>query len=398
MSRALTALRDLYRREWRAQSNFGPKHTLVLKDWHRKHALVHTGPLAAPRYVFHVSRAIRSKWLPTFTNGDAPFAFRRKGDVVVDALLVRTDAAASAAANRIKTLTKNAPLWLDVLPDDQRQNRVVKILGATRVGTRHTAEGDVFAVWYREGLQLDDRRPMRLGVVEPAEQRALVRLSIALDPSVVSQLRTQVDAILDGQAMAEHYSKKNKGKDWSALSLYGFSDDAAEIAKPTEVSAVTQNPRIRATRQLKRRPALKRVVDKVIQRLGVGIVSERVRLMRLAGARTNATSAEVQRHSDLTDKAHGVRDGRIVRIHVPITTNPKATISVWDENNREHAQHLPCGGYYYLDARRPHRVLNAGQQDRVHLVIDVRSNHALRTLLVANGTELVGGQDASCGR
>jgi hypothetical protein len=101
--------------------------------------------------------------------------------------------------------------------------------------------------------------------------------------------------------------------------------------------------------------------------------------MRLSASATD--HSEIERHSDLTDREHGVDDGKLVRLHLPIVTNSSARVSVWDEHNRECHMHMRPGIWYYLDVRRPHRVINAGQTDRLHLVVDCRSNEALRALI-----------------
>ena len=36
---------------------------------------------------------------------------------------------------------------------------------------------------------------------------------------------------------------------------------------------------------------------------------------------------------------------------------------------------------WYLDVRKPHRAVNGGEDYRIHLVIDVVSNPALRELM-----------------
>jgi Aspartyl/Asparaginyl beta-hydroxylase len=80
-----------------------------------------------------------------------------------------------------------------------------------------------------------------------------------------------------------------------------------------------------------------------------------VRLMRLAAG------ASVEEHCD---SKCGFSYGA-VRLHVPITTNPAATLTM---AGRTH-QWQP-GTLWYADFRRPHAVRNDGEKSRVHLVID----------------------------
>jgi hypothetical protein len=80
-----------------------------------------------------------------------------------------------------------------------------------------------------------------------------------------------------------------------------------------------------------------------------------VRLMRLGAG------AAVEEHCD---SKCGFPYGTI-RLHVPIATNPAATLTV---AGRTH-QWQP-GTLWYADFRRPHSVRNDGEKSRVHMVID----------------------------
>ena len=35
---------------------------------------------------------------------------------------------------------------------------------------------------------------------------------------------------------------------------------------------------------------------------------------------------------------------------------------------------MPEGTCWYLDTRKPHRAINGGKEDRIHLVIDLEAN------------------------
>ena len=42
---------------------------------------------------------------------------------------------------------------------------------------------------------------------------------------------------------------------------------------------------------------------------------------------------------------------------------------------------MKVGNLYYLDIRKPHQAVNKGDEDRLHLVVDVRSNKKFRDWL-----------------
>jgi len=92
----------------------------------------------------------------------------------------------------------------------------------------------------------------------------------------------------------------------------------------------------------------------------------RVRLMRLK------PGGQILRHSD---PLHDISP-RMVRLHVPICTNPDVHFVV----NRRRVEMLP-GEVWHIDVRFPHEVQNHGDGDRVHLVLDLQRNSKLDALL-----------------
>lgn len=66
-------------------------------------------------------------------------------------------------------------------------------------------------------------------------------------------------------------------------------------------------------------------------------------------------------HSD------GKKDEYVVRLHIPLVTNPKCLFET-----REESHHLPADGSAYLVyVNREHRVVNFGDTDRYHLMMNV---------------------------
>lgn len=86
----------------------------------------------------------------------------------------------------------------------------------------------------------------------------------------------------------------------------------------------------------------------------LGEVFGRSRLMRLA------PGAEVAAHVDFNYHWYSR-----VRIHIPITTEPRVTFFCGDQST-----HMAAGECWIFDSWRRHRVVNGGVEDRVHLVID----------------------------
>lgn len=105
---------------------------------------------------------------------------------------------------------------------------------------------------------------------------------------------------------------------------------------------------MKPTPHLERSPYLQQVIA------AMGVVAGRTRLMRLAG------QAEVSRHADL-----GYYWADRVRVHAPIITQPSVRFECGDA-----AVHMAAGECWIFDTWRPHRVINANDDQRIHLVVD----------------------------
>jgi hypothetical protein len=103
---------------------------------------------------------------------------------------------------------------------------------------------------------------------------------------------------------------------------------------------------------------------------------ERVRIMRLKAG------TKIEKHTDKVDKSIGFDDGQIVRIHVPIKTDPKVIFSLY-EGKQKKDFFFETGNYYYADVTQAHEVHNTWDQDRLHLVADCYSNQTIRNLILA---------------
>jgi aspartyl/asparaginyl beta-hydroxylase (cupin superfamily) len=94
-----------------------------------------------------------------------------------------------------------------------------------------------------------------------------------------------------------------------------------------------------------------------------------VRLMRLT------PGSVIKEHSDGLLAAEEER----ARLHIPVLTNRDA---IFEVNQR--AVEMTAGSLWYLRLSDPHRAVNRGDTDRVHMVVDVGVNDWLRGLLAAS--------------
>lgn len=111
-------------------------------------------------------------------------------------------------------------------------------------------------------------------------------------------------------------------------------------------------------------PYLGSVVDTFREHARVTLV----RLLRLA------PGGRVAEHTDPTLGLEVERS--VVRLTIPIVTNPGARLILNDE-----PVPLEPGACWYLRFTDPHRVVNEGGEERIHLSIDLAPNAWLRSLL-----------------
>jgi hypothetical protein len=182
-----------------------------------------------------------------------------------------------------------------------------------------------------------------------------LRLPLSFDPDLL--LRD-----LDGLSAAEwvsHYVRQNYSGDWSVLPLRAPAGETHPV------------------RLIYSDPTCQRFVDtaflagcsyfrEVLAALGCPLLS--VRLMRLAAG------SEIKEHTDYDLR---FEEGK-ARLHVPVVTNDGVEFYL---NDRRVV--MAAGECWYLRLSDPHRVVNRGATDRVHLVIDVKVNGWLTGLFRA---------------
>ena len=183
-----------------------------------------------------------------------------------------------------------------------------------------------------------------------------------------------VAEFLDNIDFLKVKTKYTKGKDWTAVSLYGYGPNPTDILKPGVLkSSVHIDEKLQWT-SLKTATPLQPIF-KLLENLPCDF--ERVRFMKLEAGKI------IGRHSDKIDKQIGFDDGDIIRIHVPIRTNSDVVFSLFESPRSKVAYeyNLKTGHYYYTDVTKPHAVRNMSEVDRIHLVVDCYANDSLRTLI-----------------
>lgn len=252
--------------------------------------------------------------------------------------------------------------------EDTHLTRELRAQGREIQAVRISAASEIVNCWGRSGT----------GHTYPAVDTAtLVRIPLTVAPALRADIAAEATAI---SSWTDDYPYYSDGS-WGAVSLRGFNPaDPAWGIKPSEMSKAwwAQHPEaIRYNRcdwtvLAEKCPATVELVRSVSWWGGL----ERVRLLRMAGR--GGKGGSLARHTDITDRAAGTKDGQIVRFHIPLITHPDITMSAWNLRGERVNAHLPAWSMWYLDARKPHAVDNRSGVDRVHLVVDVLADAHVR--------------------
>jgi Aspartyl/Asparaginyl beta-hydroxylase len=304
---------------------------------------------------------------------DTVIAYKERGDRVISSF-VATNAEGrrimpDALVERLRSYEE--PTWLWVWQENASDVAIAIAAGFKFVASKITSFSEI------RGLYFNFKERGLIARLFPklhaAEHVGIALCDVGID---VSAARTELDHL--GVDFANHYSKYNASKAWSAISLRGYRPEPDFITKPSEMNQKWQDEH--ATTEFKMQDTALRSKLRAIDAMHESISSltnvHRIRLMQLAPG-----GGELQRHTDQTDKDSGVDDGKLMRFHYPIVTNDRVIFTSWDMRGQQQSVNMCAGEVWYLDTRKPHRAVNGGDSVRIHLVVDVEANDAVRSLL-----------------
>ena len=234
------------------------------------------------------------------------------------------------------------------------------------VGSKITTFGEVIAIYFK-GVR---NHPF----LDPVEKLTLKKLGYC-DIQLIEKIHEKLKAL--DLNFKNHYSNYNKKQSWSAISLRGYYPDITRIEKPIEMSKKWKEEHkdevaeIQDTELRKEFPEVDKLLEDFDGRF------HRIRFMRLAPG-----GGELERHTDQVDPDSGGDIGKLARIHFPIKTNPHVMFTTWDLQGDENCVNMSEGEFWFLDTRKPHRAINGGTEERIHLVIDVEVTDKIKGILL----------------
>jgi hypothetical protein len=235
--------------------------------------------------------------------------------------------------------------------------------GREVVGTRVTASSAIIHCWGRHGTGC---------FYGPHDRATVVDLGTGCPLDTAARALGELE-LLDGWVDDAPYY--NRDGSWSSLALRGYSRSPFVSVKPPEMGKawLAAHPELSDARcdWTTLAPACPALIEVMEYMVPGWRNPERVRLLRMAGCGRGGKVHHLLRHSDITDRTAGMRDGQIARFHVPLITHPHVTLTAWELDGTSDDHHLRPFRAYYLDQRKPHAVTNPTPVARIHLVVDV---------------------------
>ena len=300
-----------------------------------------------------------------------PIATVEKGDRVVDRIACNQP---ETIVDKLKSYNEDTFLFIN---EEYNIDRfVANWSGFDKIGIKINTFGDIQGVYYRDrvGGAFGKREFPELNMMLPEEKLVLRKAKTPRRTDLCNIIKERLE-IMDYK-FTNHYSNYNKGNSWSAISLRGYTPDWAFITKPAEMSKKWKKENKDVEFKLQDTDLRKMFpeVEELIRMLPGK--PHRIRFMNLTPG-----GGELQRHTDQVDPDGGVNDYKLMRFHFPIVTNDECIFSQWDYKAERVFCHMQVGECWYLDVRKPHQAINAGEEMRTHLVVDIEANDEVRALI-----------------
>lgn len=303
----------------------------------------------------------KSKSIKIYTKQSDLLSVAEQGDLFIDRVALNGDKAEKSLSTYLKSVVSS--VWVCVLETDTKIQSILKKIEFNRVGATFNSFGDSTVIFYLD--KSDD-----VFFSKSHHKVADIERAVA---SHFTEKNYDVSGVADrirSLGFSNHYSNYNTGG-WSALSLRGYLSDPNFIIKPSEMKEKwhLQHQDKEFFLQDTELRALLDVEDMLSDLCSDPTRFHRIRVMKLGA---NST---IERHTDQVDPDIGVKVGTLPRFHIPIITNEDCKFQVWGLNGMREF-HMEQGSLWYLDTRKPHRVVN-GDSDRYHLVIDILADEKM---------------------
>lgn len=292
---------------------------------------------------------------PITMHGDTVIARKTKGDFT----LSKAIGDKKLLKEFVNSLSGDG--WWYVWAEDTDATELAEDCGFCKVGPKITTFGEMYMIYYR-----GEKRGFPQ--IDLAEYQSITKVK-NIDVNLIDSIALKLNSLPE---FTNHYSNYNRDKSWSALALRGYSADPSFITKPIEMSDKWKEEHkgndyfLQDTHLYNNFPE----VRELLKEFGSNV--HRVRFMRLKPG-----GGELERHTDQVDPESGGSIGKLARLHFPIKTNPDVLFTVWHTDGSQRKVHMKKGECWFLDTRKPHMAINGGDEERIHLVVDIITEKVL---------------------
>ena len=292
-------------------------------------------------------------------HGDVKIGTKLKGDLVI------TNIAGESHVIENVLDSIHSDTWVYVWAEDKRLNEILSKIGYQKINPKITTFGEIYNIFYR-GKHRFHPQPKKADLLS-------IKKVCDVNAHLIKQIEKKLTFLPE---FTNHYSNYNKGKSWSALSLRGYSSDPSFITKPSEMNDKWKEENSQQV-FLMQDTALYDMFPEVRELLkSFDSEIHRIRFMKLSPG-----GGELQRHTDQVDSDSGGSIGKLARLHFPIKTNSDVKFTVWNLNAEPETVNMNVGECWFLDTRKPHKAINGGNEERIHLVVDVLVNEQIEEML-----------------
>lgn len=335
---------------------------------------IHEGKFYRDTYCSFVCTKVKKK-TPITIYQDVKIAVKMPGDIVITKLRGHTDISVCNFLENFH-VGKKENIWLYIWAEDFQMKNFLHDYGSAYeyVGSKITTFGEIYSIYY---FSSNNETPIiPIDIAHYVTLKQITSEPTALTTILCHTIRNRLKE--RNLRFQNHYSNYNKGRSWSALSLRGYTSEIHRIEKPVEMSDKWKSAHAHEVYQLQNTSLYDEFPEVHILLNEFGDTNfHRIRFMRLAPG-----GGELTRHTDQVDPDSGGCVGNVGRFHLPISTNPDVKFFAWNTNGYELEEHMKEGEWWFLDTRKPHRVINNGKTDRIHLVVDVVITPELRIRLL----------------
>lgn len=272
-------------------------------------------------------------------------------------------------------------MYLYVVDECLKSHEIAHNCDFELVGRQYNTFADVVSIYYNGEKRKKIKQPHAEYLTLSKMKTKSLKKYITTIQDILKEL--EEDNII---SFTNHYSNYNKKNTWSAISLRGYSPDWRFIEKPDEMNKKWHKENEGKKFFLQDTELMDyfnhdysdmgggNIIYSMLNQIGIDTEPYRIRFMKLRGG-----EGTLGRHTDQVCSDTGVADGKLMRLHFPIFTNPQVKFKSWYSRNYDEVV-MKVGECWYLDTRKPHEARNGGNKDRIHLVIDVPANKKIRKM------------------